>query len=589
MEDFVLVALARELREQLGGLTLQSVQQAGMTELVFTAARGPGRIAHLLVSLSLSEPLAYLIDDQRRAALGGQETPFTARLMRLIADSEIREVVKQPYDRVLRGTVTNPYLAERPSYHLYAELIQQGANLFLTDAAGTVIEAFHSDFDRHRALAPGGVYAARPQGDKADPLECAEVAFYERMGDLGQPPWQWEKTLTRRFGGVSPTVAREVVARSGEDRRHLWEAFRDVLGDVYQRPPAPRVYQAPEAAGAPAEPRRVLSTIELRHRAGWTDTRYLTANAAAQAYYDARAEEQALRQLTAEADRILRGRRVRLERLIEHLDRSRAEFGGAEALKQKGELLLANLYRLQPSYRPDPQAKSVTVSVENYCVDPPAQVELELDPTVSLQANAERFFQQYRKARRGLQTLEKKIPAVRRELDRLAAQEEAVRGAATADARREMVAALAANRPIRHQRVEIHKARRQVEEVSLRRFLSSDRFEILVGRSSRENDQLTFRVAAPNDVWMHAADYPGSHVVIRNPQKAEVPARTVRQAAQIAAYYSQARKNGKVMVHHTLRKYVHKPKHAAPGLVTLSQFKSLTVEPKKAVNVGDEE
>src|SRR5262245_32625203 len=98
MEDFVLVALATELRPHLIGLTLETVQQVGMTELVLTAARGPRRIVHLLISLAPAEPKVYEIDDRRRAALQAQETPFTARLMKAIADSEIKELVKRPYD-----------------------------------------------------------------------------------------------------------------------------------------------------------------------------------------------------------------------------------------------------------------------------------------------------------------------------------------------------------------------------------------------------------------------------------------------------------------------------------------------------------
>ena len=113
------------------------------------------------------------------------------------------------------------------------------------------------------------------------------------------------------------------------------------------------------------------------------------------------------------------------------------------------------------------------------------------------------------------------------------------------------------------------------------RAFNCEGFEILIGRNSRENDELTFRVAGPDDFWMHVADYSGSHVVVRNPSKARVlPDSVLSKAAQLAAYYSQARNSSKVEVHYTLRKHVSKPRKAKAGLVKLATFESIRVEPR---------
>jgi predicted ribosome quality control (RQC) complex YloA/Tae2 family protein len=122
------------------------------------------------------------------------------------------------------------------------------------------------------------------------------------------------------------------------------------------------------------------------------------------------------------------------------------------------------------------------------------------------------------------------------------------------------------------------------EKISgVRRYLSTDGYEILVGRAARDNDNLTFRVAQPNDLWMHTGDYPGSHVVVRNPTRKEIPHRTIIEAAQLAGKFSQASGDAKVVVHYTERKFLSKPKGAAPGLVRLSRFRSITVEPKESI------
>jgi len=116
-----------------------------------------------------------------------------------------------------------------------------------------------------------------------------------------------------------------------------------------------------------------------------------------------------------------------------------------------------------------------------------------------------------------------------------------------------------------------------------RSYLSSDGFEILVGRTARDNDYLTFKVAKPNDLWLHTGDYSGSHVVVRNATRKDVPHRTLIEAAQLAAQFSRARKDPKVDVHYTQRKFVSKPKGAVPGLVRMMRFKNITVEPKEGV------
>ena len=113
-----------------------------------------------------------------------------------------------------------------------------------------------------------------------------------------------------------------------------------------------------------------------------------------------------------------------------------------------------------------------------------------------------------------------------------------------------------------------------------RTFISYDGFEILVGKKAADNDFLTFRVARSLETWLHAADYPGSHVIIRNPQKTTVPDRTLVEAAEIAAFYSDAREQAKAAVNYTLRKFVNKPKKGAPGLVSLSSHRTLMVKPQ---------
>jgi predicted ribosome quality control (RQC) complex YloA/Tae2 family protein len=124
---------------------------------------------------------------------------------------------------------------------------------------------------------------------------------------------------------------------------------------------------------------------------------------------------------------------------------------------------------------------------------------------------------------------------------------------------------------------------KQGDATPARRFrrVEIDGREILIGKGARENDALTFDVAAPEDFWLHVAEYSGSHVVVRNPSKDKnLDDSILVKAAQLAAYFSQARNASKVEVHYTKRKHVTKPRRAKPGLVRLIEFKSIKVEPR---------
>jgi predicted ribosome quality control (RQC) complex YloA/Tae2 family protein len=262
-------------------------------------------------------------------------------------------------------------------------------------------------------------------------------------------------------------------------------------------------------------------------------------------------------------------------KLQSHLLGDLRAHGDAEEHKRIGELLIANIGSAA--------RRGSTVIVTDYYAEDTPRVELEMDENRSLQDEAARRFALYTKARRAAQEIAVRLKTLEEELAQLESQEaELERRVSSGDA--------AALLSFENEGAGQHKAprsavpKKSAENVpGSRRYRSSDGYEILVGRTSRDNDHLTFRVARPHDLWLHAADYPGSHVVVRNPTRKEIPHRTIIEAAQLAANFSHARRDAKVNVHYTPRKFLSKPKGAAPGLVRMSSFRSLTVEPREAL------
>jgi len=257
------------------------------------------------------------------------------------------------------------------------------------------------------------------------------------------------------------------------------------------------------------------------------------------------------------------------EKLIGKLDQDLVGHGDAEKWKRFGDLLLANV----ATARRDGEKVWLT----DYFDEKAPEISIDVDQNESITEAAEKFFKRYTKARNALVEVENRQRIVAKELKGLARKSEELEAAiATGDevALREIVGE--DEKPLGKK----PGRKRDQTPVGTRKFISSDGFELLVGKKAKDNDFLTFRIAKSLDTWMHAADYPGSHVVIRNPNRKEIPHKTLLEAAQLAAFYSQGKSQPKAAVHYTQKKFVNKPRGAAAGLVSLASFKTILVEPK---------
>jgi predicted ribosome quality control (RQC) complex YloA/Tae2 family protein len=350
-----------------------------------------------------------------------------------------------------------------------------------------------------------------------------------------------------------------------DERGHIIDALRPPRGESQQ---IGDLYEAPPAQGA---------TVALtRPRAGGLQQGdFDTLSAAADDYYSRLDAERVFKARAASARERVRRAISGRARLHQHLLHDLAEHGDAEEHKRLGDLLLANIGTAERRGR--------VLLVTDYYAEGAPRVELLIDENSTLQQEAARSFKRYGKAKRAALEITRRLGELEKELERLneqmaelekiiAEHDEAALEAFGDDDRKE-----------RGRSGQAALRRKATESIpGVRRYRSSDGYEMLVGRGARDNDHLTFRVARPHDLWMHAADYPGSHVVVRNPSRKEIPHRTVIEAAQLAAHFSQARASGKVDVHYTERKFLSKPKGAAPGLVRISSFRSIAVEPRES-------
>jgi predicted ribosome quality control (RQC) complex YloA/Tae2 family protein len=394
----------------------------------------------------------------------------------------------------------------------------------------------------------GGARLSAPRKDEADRI----VRFsFEGSDEIGN---QFKRTLVAQLTGKAANLFLL------NEQGFIIDALRpprgegQEIGSLY-RPPASRPLITP----APAP---------------FQKGSFSTLSEAADDYYRRLAAERLFDSRAAAAKARLRKDISQREKLRAHLFSDLKAHGDAEGHKRIGDLLLANIGSAR--------RHGNKVTLTDYYAENTPLVELEVDENLTLQEEASRRFARYTKARRAAQEIAQRLATLEKEVETLRARESELESII---ARGDEVALENFSGETKLQPRRTRDRQKSSADVpGARRYRSSDGYEILVGRAARDNDHLTFRIAKPSDLWLHAADYPGSHVVVRNPARTEIPHRTVIEAARLAAQFSQARRDAKVDVHYTQRKFLSKPKGSAPGLVRMSSFRSITVEPGEGID-----
>jgi predicted ribosome quality control (RQC) complex YloA/Tae2 family protein len=327
------------------------------------------------------------------------------------------------------------------------------------------------------------------------------------------------------------------------------------IGELYIPPPRP--------------------TPKIHSEFSETDFNFLKATSVSTAldnYYRNHEEDARFRQSISSSLQQVNTEIAKLYRLRKHLNADLARHGNAETHKHLGDLLLANLSTAERNGR--------RVKIVDYFDEAAPVIEFELDEGQTLTAEANRRFTLYSKAKRAAAEIDSRLITIAEELKHLETKRTQLLELRESGTRPDLTETfIGETQPPRSSRT---KAATLIPP-GLRRYRSSDGFTIYVGRSAKDNDNLTFRIARANDIWFHAADYPGSHVVVVNPSKGDIPHRTLTEAAELAAFYSQARNDSKVDVHYTSRKFLSKPKSSPPGQVRLSHFRTITAKPREGI------
>ena len=559
-DSLALRLVVQELRETLLGGTIRHIEQANPHTFSFKIGRGPQTDWFALSAHSL-HARAHLIE---KPPPGQKQSYLADFLTTHLRRGTITAIEQLGWDRILKITV-QPVSDEpiQPSLKaVIAEFMGKHSNIILIDATDDRIleslKRIDETMSRHREILPGETYTLPPQQEKLNPLTLDETAFAERVG--GQKEVSWRQ-LFNKIDGFSPTLAKEVVARAAE--MGLWEAYQQVISCFDAMHASPQLLMdgdEPIAASA-------MMLHQFSHASSQT---FDTMSDALNAYYGAvtlkeaiASERQTLTQALTKQENLLLRKAQGL-----YADLGRAE--KAEEYRIQGELLLANLHAMTRGQK--------QVALQNYYSSDLEMLSIPLNPEQSPSDNAQAYFKKYTKAKRGRSRIQQLISDVEADQETLRVSASKLDTADTLDAlqrlRREFIANGYLKAPQRG------KQKQEVGAGPFRRYTSVNGFQMYVGRNSQSNDLLLRQIAKPRDMWLHAKQIHGSHVIIRNPEnRQDIPMPTLLQAAQLAAYYSKAHHASNVPVDYTWTRYVVKRKGNVAGYVHYTREKTLFVEP----------
>ena len=570
LDAICLQAVVEELRPQLLGLRVDKVQQPARDQVILLL-RGNRK---LLFNAGASAPRLQLTELQRE---NPAEPPMFCMLLRKhLVGARVADLVQPALERLVRLELEITDDFGRPGKRtLVLEAMGRRSNLILLDEEERIIDCMRrvdADLSATRQVLPGLYYEPPAATDRLPILEETEEGFLEKLAS-SNPERQLDAFLLEQYFGLSPLMARELAYRatgemdsrifglSQEERKTLWNEFCGFAGCVKSNNFTPYLLNR---EGRPLD---FSCTPIHQYGAAATLERYESFSALLDHFYEARERQERVRQRGADLLRTVNTNRDRLRRKLALQEKDYAETQNRDHLRICGDLITSNLYRMERGQR--------QLVCENFYDESCAEITIALDPLLTPQQNAAKYYKRYTKAKTAEKYLSEQMELARRDCEYLDSVLEAIQHGESEQDFIDIRGELKDAGFLRKQ-----GKKEQKRPSKPREFRTSSGFRVLVGRNNKQNDQLTLKDADHRDLWLHTQKIHGSHVILCTEGRS-VDDDTLVEAAKLAAWYSQARESGNVPVDYTPVKYVKKPAGGRPGMVIYHTCQTIHVTPEE--------
>ncbi|QKL21517.1 fibronectin/fibrinogen-binding protein [Bacillus altitudinis] len=553
--------MTNELQETLTGGRISKIHQPYKHELIFHI-RSKGKNHKLLLSAHPSYARVQLTEHHDD---NPSEPPMFCMLLRKHLEGGFIERFEQiGLDRVIVLHVrSRNEIGDEQTRKLYIEIMGRHSNLILVeDETEQIIDGLKHlspSVNSYRTVLPGHQYLLPPAQQKLNPFD---VTKEDILKHLRFQEGKIANQIVDTFSGVSPLFAKEAVHRAGLANQ---ETIPSTLLEMFQLIQAHSF--TPQLTRK--DGKEYFYLLELQHVHGDMKT-FDSLSELLDRFYFGKAERDRVKQQAADLERFVVNEKKKNENKLKKLTRTLEESQNAHKYQLYGELLTANIYAIKKG---DKEA-----TVINYYDEEGGEITIPLKTNKTPSENAQAYFTKYQKAKNAVEAVNEQIERTHEEIvyfDELIQQLSSASPKDLEEIREELVE----GKYLRPKQKRNAK-KKKPSAIQLEAYESSQGVPILVGKNNKQNEYLTTKAAARDDIWLHTKDIPGSHVVIRHQAPDE---QTLLEAAQIAAYFSKAKESSSVPVDYTKIRHVKKPNGAKPGFVTYDQQQTLFVTPDEDV------
>lgn len=571
-DGIVISNLTYELNTNLVGGRISKISMPEDNELIFTI-KNNAKTYRLLVSASASLPLVYLTDVNKPAPKVAPA--FLMLLRKYIGTAKINNIFQMGLERILCFELEHlNELGDLSHKRMYIEIMGKHSNIIFTDENNKIIDSIKrisANMSSLREVLPGREYFLPEELKKKDLLSTGLEEFIEILKSKEYP---LVKSVYMNFAGISPLIAEEIILRasllsqapstslSELEYTHLFHTIQNLLEDINAHNFTPNIiYKGEEAIE--------FSSINLYSYEG-KEYKRESFDSVSKMLYDFYSSREAFvlnRQKSSDLRRIVNTALERASKKYDLQEKQLQDADKKDIYRVYGDLLNTYGYSLKGG--------ESSFTTENF-YDDNKEITIPLDKNKSAKENAKKYYDKYAKLSRTTKALSEEILKTKNDIEHLQSIQTALEVSSDDESlsqiRQELVdfGYIKKHSSAKKQKIASHPYH----------YISSDGYDIYVGKNNYQNEELTFKVATGNDWWFHAKGIPGSHVILKSNNEEELPDRAYEEAAALAAFYSKAKDADKVEVDYIQKKNIKKVAGAAPGFVIYHSNWSMVATPK---------
>ena len=544
--------IVNELKTELLSGRIAKIHQPYEHEIVLVI-RARGENKRLLLS---AHPSYARMQLTKIAYHNPENPPNFVMMLRKYLEGAILETIHQvENDRVVHFTFSKRNeLGDLQNIVLIVELMGRHSTIVLLNAeTNKILDAIKhigSSQNTYRSILPGVDYIAPPKQTQLNPFTASKTEVFEILATAEKLDARY---LQQHFQGLGRDTAEELsfrLAQAPNEKIKVWQAFWQ---QVTQQPTPTIGEKGQKEFFAPIE---FETFTKVQH--------FPNLSLMLDAFYGEKAEKDRVKQLGNQLIRKVENEIKRNQTKLEKRQQTLKDSENAEEYRRRGELLTTFMAQVPRG--------AESVELENY-YEENQPLKITLNPALSPSQNAQKYFHKYQKLKNAVKLIYTQIKSAKEEiayLQSILAQLELAGPMDIEVIREELIASGYLKKK--------RSKKRNSKPSKPEEFTASDGTLILVGKNNLQNDQLTLKTAKKTDIWLHAKNIPGSHVIIKDIDPSET---TLLEAAELAAYFSKYRQSAQVPVDYVAVKHVHKPNGAKPGFVIYENQKTLFVTPEE--------